>query len=565
MMRMAVTTPPESACAVILAAGCATRTGTLSTVGKTHVRYRSAPVLAGQLALLSQHGISEAAVVCRPGNASAVALLVAQVGPPLGITVRVGIQDATPGPGRAFAESLKWTPVNQPVLLLLADTVVDSLPPNAGGWIGVASPLHRRRWCAVRSDQRGLVSAISDEEVGPESGQPVAVGVYRFGDRQSLDKAAFEVMSAELPDEEVELSRLLDVYRAYAPLRSEPVAGWVDLGSAEAIARASRGSHVTRAVSSLRVDDLGVAHKRSSYGGAVSQARFMRRPPGRSAVLFPRFLGMDDDELGYSMEYLDYPTLAEIYLYRPGAEENWGDLVGGIIERVDRLLWRTGEVSVDREDLQRRCRVMYLEKPRQRFRKWWAGSVLSRSERLIVNGRELLAGLDALEKLVEHVEPLCDSAVPATVHGDLNFSNILYCEHPRTFRLLDPRGEFGGTGPLGDARYDAAKLRHSYAGMYDAAVHGLYRLETVGPEEFTFSLGPSRAIARRAVDAALRKVGFSLREVRVIEASLFFSMLPLHDDDPQRQWVFYLRALQLLHELTPSVESATSCPDTAQD
>ena len=248
------------------------------------------------------------------------------------------------------------------------------------------------------------------------------------------------------------------------------------------------------------------------------------------------------------MEYVDTPTLAEIYLFTPGDQDCWGEIVSGILGVIQAHLWSHADPA-ETKDLVKRCKSMYIDKPRRRFMRWWGGKLLSRSHYLYVNGRRLVAGPAALDKMQGVMEGIWHNPKPALIHGDLNFSNILYSAHSQTFRLLDPRGSFGGDQGPGDARYDVAKLRHSYAGMFDAAVHGLYRLQQTGSDQFVFHLGPDRSAAKNSIDQCLESFGFAMEEIRAIEASLFLSMLPLHASNPEKQWILYLRGLQLLDEL----------------
>jgi fructosamine-3-kinase len=327
---------------------------------------------------------------------------------------------------------------------------------------------------------------------------------------------------------------------------SEHVTDWLDVGDISSVVSVSRRWHHSRETNTIVVDDNGVLHKSGAGSDFQHEAEYLSSLPPRSAILFPRVLHVADDRLSYEMEYLDYATLAERYLFRPGEPSSWGYSIAQLISQVRSGLW---QVDVDRLSLLENCREMYLHRVTYRFLSWFKSAVRDRSSRLIVNGSEMSAGTEALAKVQRVLEPLCSTPQGARIHGDLNFSNILYAPQAGLFRLVDPRGAFGGPGSFGDARYDVAKLRHSYNGMYDAAIFGLYSLSSRGKSEYELVLGPDRSTAIAAIDAALEDAGFVLEEIRAIEAALFLSMLPLHADDPDRQWVLYLRGLQLLHAI----------------
>jgi hypothetical protein len=117
------------------------------------------------------------------------------------------------------------------------------------------------------------------------------------------------------------------------------------------------------------------------------------------------------------------------------------------------------------------------------------------------------------------------------------------------FRLLDPRGGLGVRAGLGDAYYDAAKLRHSYSGMYDAILHGLYAV-SVAPEAIDLEVFPRRATEAQALDDVLCSRGFELERVRLLEGLQLLGCSEFHVDDPQRMLALYVRGLLALDQLS---------------
>ncbi len=542
--------------AIVLASGLASRLGLLSDDGKWSVRFKAAPILATQLGVLSRAGVRSVTVTCRPEHHRAVQQLADVATTSFDLSVLVVPQSDAPGPGMALAKALGLAPPAHPVVLLLADTVISSIPALGGqSWIGTAAPPAPRRWCEVRANDRGEVTALLDHLVHDVSTCQVAVGIYYFHDRAILDVVASNLRSlAGSSTEPVELSSVLDEYRSRNVLSTRPADGWIDLGDSGSITDVSRSQHRVRSTNHIHVSDLGVLRKRGTDSDFAAEAAFMRNLPADYSVLFPRVLDVAPDDSEYSIEYLDYRTLAEYYLYRPGTQESWASVADELLRQLRDTLW---SAPLEAEcDVTARCRAVYLEKLTSRFDAWWQRGVRCDANELEVNGRALTAGTKAMRLMRSLLEPLCINPLPATVHGDLNFSNILHAPAMGIYRLLDPRGAFGGPGPSGDARYDAAKLRHSYNGMYDALIHGLFSLDAEGPDAFHLRIGPNRDVAKHSIDSSLRRSGFELLEVRTIEASLFLSMLPLHDDDPDRQWALYAYGLQLLAEVSESESNA---------
>ena len=61
--------------------------------------------------------------------------------------------------------------------------------------------------------------------------------------------------------------------------------------------------------------------------------------------------------------------------------------------------------------------------------------------------------------------------------------------------------------------------------------------------------GPDFAEMQSIFQEALEARGYDLYGIRLREASLFLSMLPLHKDDPRKVLGFLLRAVEIVEEL----------------
>lgn len=135
-------------------------------------------------------------------------------------------------------------------------------------------------------------------------------------------------------------------------------------------------------------------------------------------------------------------------------------------------------------------------------------------------------------------------------HGDACFSNILYDRRTRMLKLIDPKGAATEDDLYADPMYDVAKLSHSILGGYDFVTNGLYDI-TLGAD-LRLHLHTPEAMypdyARLFIDELCAR-GFDPRVVRLMEASLFLSMLPLHRDRPRNVLAFVLVAIDILREV----------------
>ena len=124
-------------------------------------------------------------------------------------------------------------------------------------------------------------------------------------------------------------------------------------------------------------------------------------------------------------------------------------------------------------------------------------------------------------KLLEYAREIHENTSPISgMHGDLHFGNILYNQQTDQFKLLDPRGDYGGMiGTAGDNIYDWAKLAHDCVYGYNALVADVPQNEYV---KETF----------------IRKLDeYNLPKDIILKGGLLLlaTCIPLHYDDVQRQ------------------------------
>ncbi len=136
-------------------------------------------------------------------------------------------------------------------------------------------------------------------------------------------------------------------------------------------------------------------------------------------------------------------------------------------------------------------------------------------------------------------------------HGDLCFSNMLYDKRIDFIKLIDPKGFIKEEDGYMDVHYDIAKLSHSILGNYDFINNGLFEL--VYDNNLKVSLEISGLNEMQECKMHFKKIldieGFSYPVIRLFEASLFLSMLPLHIDYPKKVVAYLLTGINILEEI----------------
>jgi hypothetical protein len=119
-------------------------------------------------------------------------------------------------------------------------------------------------------------------------------------------------------------------------------------------------------------------------------------------------------------------------------------------------------------------------------------------------------------------------------HGDLCLSNILFVENVSMVKFIDPRGATNPKDLYLDEYYDLAKLSHSILGGYEKIIYN--------------KTTKTKSLEVIFLDY-LKNKGICLELLRVYEASLFLSMIPMHTDSPDNILLFKDTCDRILKEV----------------
>ena len=134
-------------------------------------------------------------------------------------------------------------------------------------------------------------------------------------------------------------------------------------------------------------------------------------------------------------------------------------------------------------------------------------------------------------------------------HGDVFFANMLYSKEVNLLRLIDPKGALEEKDLWTDPYYDIAKLSHSICGNYDFFNVAEYDIELNKNMKFDLNIHSDNKPYKEIFKQYLTNNGFDYTLVRIYEASLFLSMLPLHIDNTHKVFGFLLNAINILEEI----------------
>lgn len=435
------------------------------------------------------------------------------------------------------------------VRVILGDTLIrhEDLK-NDGNYIFVQEVNDSSRWCLAVLDDNSVVQYYIEKQANVPAPRIAVCGYYVLSDVIHLKELTQNVIALG----KTQISDLLSLYQIKYPVIAIHAEQWYDFGNTDNFFYSKQKLLQGRFFNSLTVDTLFHTITKVSLMDVKlrNELNWYEQLPGSLKVLTPRIISKEikEGKLHLTQEYYGYPTLSELYLYSNISVGSWRLIFKNLFEIHRHFNAYSGDLSEDDfREIYKVKTLNRLEKTREISAEWAA---LMNAEIISVNGLEI-SGLPVMQAAIEKkIEYLVQTAGITIVHGDYCFSNILYDINSHIVRLIDPRGNFGKDGIYGDPRYDIAKLRHSVAGKYDYIVSDLFNLEECD-QRFTFEIfaRPDSNQILIQFDELLTEYGYNLDDVKWIEALLFLTMIPYHQDKPLRQKAMFLIGILQLNTL----------------
>ena len=255
-----------------------------------------------------------------------------------------------------------------------------------------------------------------------------------------------------------------------------------------------------------------------------------------------------DTGASYTMERLMLLDMGQQWINGGMSVEEFRRFLKDVFRFIDERPKRT----IDKAQARAHFNRLYLDKVRSRFAALQALGIY----RLLDDMVQTATGENSLEAVFERYYTVVASYAHTMPdyecigHGDSCFSNILYDRRTRLLKLIDPAGATSAEQLYTNPLYDIVKLSHSILGGYDFVNNGLYDI-TLGADLRLHLHTPEtmyRDYARLFLEELVTR-HLDPCAIRLLEASLFLSMLPLHQDKPRNVVAFVLIALNILQEV----------------
>jgi hypothetical protein len=325
----------------------------------------------------------------------------------------------------------------------------------------------------------------------------------------------------------------------------------MDLGKSRDFLSFMSGSTETRHFNQLEVDTYYYTKKSSDKRKMEAEYRFYDNVPEamRPWLIQPFDFKQDDTSASYKMMryYLADSALQWVHgAFSSASFEAFIDrLLFFIAQRPQKV---TKKILVDNAS-----RALFLNKVDSRveqFLELSEGQKVNQLSAIANPEMEISLLVTRYKKLYQKFEKEFHLDYLAAGHGDPCFSNLLYDQQGYTLKLIDPKGAFTEDDVWTHPYYDLCKISHSILGNYDFINNGLYEVSLNAENGLNLIINADQHEALKTIFLTkLEQQGYDWRVIRLGEASLFLSMLPLHVDHPNKVMAFVLIAKQILDEL----------------
>ena len=437
------------------------------------------------------------------------------------------------------------------LLIILGDTLIENdlselIKKDENFVITSQEFIDSKNWCIVTKKDGKIEGIFDKEELNKDQNHYALVGCYFFNHLDILKK----ILNEFDVEERLEISTIIKKLKKEENIVTELAQKWHDVGHLENYFSTKQFVLKTRYFNSLQFDDLGENVVKTSQDNTklINEINWYKNIPNDILELVPKIKDSDVSNNPFiKLEYVKHPTLSELWLYSDFPYEFWKKIIQGLLDIIQTFKKHKENVS------EQEYYSIYFQKTVDRIDELINNNKIFKEifddAYISVNGIKLKNWSLIRDKIEQRIDELYNKDDNCLIHGDLYFSNILYDSGTNKYKLIDPRGRWGN-GISGDIKYDIAKIRHSVVGGFDTITNGLYTVtyeKTSGIDINVFEPTNYQIISKE-LDTQIEKY-WNLDEIKMIEGLLFISMLPLHEDNFERQLAFFTIGIKRLNEI----------------
>lgn len=463
----------------------------------------------------------------------------------LGYTIQAGIEHI-----------IKQNRKTDTVYINFADSLLyDALPDTNEDFAFFAKQDLDAKWTWF-SESNGTIDEIFDKadfkrnRIPSKKLDKLFVGLFAITDIESFYKSYNIALRGEVDS----FYAALQKYSISRPLKYIEATEWFDVGHNENYVLA-KTEVAARAFNSIKIDEArGTLVKTSeNKEKLINEIRWYLRLPNNLQYLIPRIYAysLDFDSPYVKMEYYGYHTLHESLLYGDLSLTKWKNIFKKLLFAINDM--QTYQIKNRKNEINKSIKSMYLDKTLSRLEtlrdnKHFASFF---KDPIYINDKKYDSIDDILQKLPFYIEKLLiadNKTIFSIIHGDLCFTNILLEDTYNFMRIIDPRGKFGVFDIYGDTRYEIAKLFHTLEGDYDYIIEDLFDISRENNKIEFHIKNNNEKLLNVFLDVFSSKIT-NMNAIRLIESTLFLSMIPLHSDSLHRQYAMLATGVKLFERV----------------
>ena len=453
-------------------------------------------------------------------------------------------------PGNSIKTAIDFC-TEKKLLIILGDTLIENdlselIKKDENFVITSEEFMNSKNWCVITKKDGKIEEIFDKKELINDKNYHALVGCYFFNHVNLLKK----ILSEFDNEERLEISTIIKKFKKEEDIITELAHKWHDVGHLENYFSTKQFVLKTRYFNSLQFDDLGENVVKTSKNNAklINEINWYKNIPEKILELVPKVIDSDVSNNPFiKLEYIKYPTLSELWLYSDFTSYFWKKIIHDLLDIIQTFKKHKENVT------EQEYYSIYFQKTVDRINELIKNNKIFKEifdkEYISINGKKLKNWPLIRDKIEQKIERIYNKDDNCLIHGDLYFSNILYDAESNKYKLIDPRGQWGN-GMSGDIKYDIAKIRHSIVGGFDTITNGLYTVtyeKTNGIGINVFEPENYQIICKE-LDTEIKKY-WDLDEIKMIEGLLFISMLPLHEDNFERQLAFFTIGIKRLNEI----------------
>ena len=331
--------------------------------------------------------------------------------------------------------------------------------------------------------------------------------------------------------------------------------GLMNISSVENFSQCISGRMHTRYFNSLCGDEYTLVKSSTNIRKIKAEYEYYNLLPDDMKVWFVRPYGYQESgsDASYKMERFHVTDLSVKWVHGSIQEDEFSR----ILVKYFHFITSRQRKSISIDQYNAISQDLYVDKVRARIQDLKGISTFKQIAVLLQADLEI-KDIDSLFSRYIKIKEKVESkqtypSVSVIGHGDPCFSNVLYNRTAQVFKFIDPKGALKESDLWTNPYYDLAKISHSICGLYDFYNNDLFDIKVDADLGLRAVVDFSNAPYVQLFKQQLEANSYDYMTVRVYEASLFLSMLPLHIDNPRKVLGLVLNAARIIKEIEDEI------------